>query len=188
MRRLIPILVLFIGCHCDREPTPPYLPPGSGTGGTSGGTKGGTDGAANPAPEPADIPATANVQLVVSKDSVENEIPPVAPVVVFSDGSRIYIYAFWRGLQIGKIYNESFLVCAPNKARAEDECWLLKHAFVPSNAPQNPIDAVYAEPLGWMTKVSFDLALAEETLGIWRIEVWPTGQDAPKAEIYLEVI
>jgi hypothetical protein len=192
MRFAIALFFLsFIDCSgCKGEPPPsPQLPSGGGIG-EAVGEKNDAGGGETIKAEPvkANIPADAKVSLVVSRDFSPDRVPQPATAIAISLGSRIYIYVFWNGLEINKIYTQSFLVCAPDKAQAEDECWFLKHEFVTADKPVNPNDAVYINPLGWMTKTSFDLALADEMLGIWRIAVWPTGQDSPKAEIYVEVI
>lgn len=139
-------------------------------------------------PESAAIPTDAKVMLMVSRDYAEKRVPPPVRAVTISFGLRIYIYTFWQGLQTDKIYSATFRVCPPDKAEDDEKCFTVNHEFATVNKKVNSGDAVYINPLGWMTTVSFNLALAEETLGIWHITVWPTGQDDPVAFTQLEVI
>jgi len=139
-------------------------------------------------PEPAKIPATAKVMLMISRDYAERRVPPPVTTVTISLGSRIYIYTFWQGLQTEKIYSATFRVCPPDKAEDDEKCFKVNHEFATVNKKVNSGDAVYINPLGWMTTVSFNLALADETLGTWRIAVWPTDQDDPVADTQLKVM
>jgi hypothetical protein len=188
---MLPILFLAIfsssaGCEKDHAP-PVYLPSGqTGIGGTGGGaTDGGNDAAAPAEPEKSEIPASARAQIIISIEYVEGRVPQESPAIIFDKTPRIWIYVFWRGLEAGKLYSETVMVCPPDKAEVCEDGAVLTREFVPTNSPANPArDAVYVEPLGWMTVTGVNLRGlgTTETLGNWTISVWPAGQDGPSAE------
>lgn len=181
-------LAIFGGCAgCEKNPAPPaHLPRGpAGTSTASGGAADGGSADEVAKPELSEIPASARAQIIISIEYAEGRVPEELPAITFDKTPRIWIYVFWRGLEVGKLYSETIMVCPPNKAEVCEDGAVLTREFVPTASPATPArDAVYVPPLGWMTVTGVNLQVlgTEETLGNWTISVWPTGQDSPSAE------
>ena len=188
MKKTIPALFFLIFSGCDgsgKNPAAPvYAPSGRTVGETADNIPDDAVESAATEPKKSEIPTAARVEIIISTEYTEGHVPDETPVIILDKTPRVWIYAFWRGLKINRLYSETIVVCPPDKADVCEDGATLTRKFTPTNTPNLARDAIYIEPLGWMTITGINLQnlKTEEALGNWKISVWPTGQDNPSAE------